>query len=209
MQDEQVLVCECKTLEELGPFQGLSTDVDRYVNVLFEPGVARFMSRSRAETDPTYKQLIPYVIMTCEGQYLTYIRGKGAGETRLIGNRSIGVGGHINSTDDLPLFDVDFRDAYLAAVEREVGEEVAVDDDHVDQVIALLNDDSTPVGQVHFGIVHLWTLASPKVAKREHAITQIGFAGLDELYGARGELETWSRLCVDYLHQAARVGKPP
>jgi len=126
-KEEQVLVVERKVLEQIGMFQGVMLDVGRYQPKLFSPGTLSFISRSKAETDPSYKQLIPYVIMSNNGKYFSYVRGKRAGETRLIGNRSIGIGGHINPVDDMPLFNADFRETYLAAVEREVAEEVSVE----------------------------------------------------------------------------------
>jgi len=141
---------------------------------------------------------------------LTYVRGKRAGETRLIGNRSIGIGGHINPADEMPLF-ADFHEAYLGAVEREVAEEIDIDAGHTDHVVALLNDDSTEVGQVHLGIVHLWTLAAPNVTRREQMITQLAFMSLPELRAVRDSMETWSQLCLDGLEEMERNGgnRPP
>ncbi|MEN6427538.1 MAG: hypothetical protein ABFE13_19460 [Phycisphaerales bacterium] len=199
-REEQVLVVERKVFDELGAFRGLQFDVERYLDRLFKAGTPRFLPRPQAEKDPTHKQLIPYVLMTCEGRYLTYVRGKRAGETRLVGNRSIGIGGHINPADDAaPLFRSDFREAYHAAVEREVEEEVCVEAGHGDRVVALLNDDSNEVGQVHLGVVHCWVLDAPKVSRREQMITQMEFMSIDELRAVRGQMETWSQLCLDGL----------
>ena len=196
-----MLVVERKVLEQAGMFQGLTFDVERYHRRLFVPGVPRFVPRSQAEADPTHKQLIPYVIMTHGGKYLSYVRGRRAGEARLVGNRSIGIGGHINPADDMPLFSADFHETYLSAVEREVAEEVSVDAGHTDRVVALLNDDSNEVGQVHLGIVHYWTLETPKVSKREQMITQMAFVSPAELHEVRDSLETWSQLCLDRLDE--------
>jgi len=207
-QEEQVLVVERKVLEQTGIFQGLAFDVAQYLAKLFAPGVPRFMPRSRAEADPAYKQLIPYVIIACDGKYLSYVRGRRAGEPRLVGLRSIGIGGHINLADDLPLFSSDFSEAYLAAVEREVAEEVSVEVGHTDRVVALLNDDSTPVGQVHLGIVHHWILQAPKVSKREQMITQMAFMGPTELHQVRDTMETWSQLCLDHLAEMTKPVEP-
>lgn len=195
-QDEEVLVFEQKVLAEAGVFHGLKFDVDGFIDKLFEPGVLRFMRREDAEGDPSYKQLIPYVIMTYDGKYLTYVRGKRAGETRLVGNRSIGIGGHINPIDN-PLFGM--REMYLTAVEREVDEEVDVAGEHTDRIVALLNDDSNEVGSVHLGVVHLWELDSDDVTRREQMITQMSFMTLEELISVRDTMETWSALCVDGL----------
>ncbi|MHC4213967.1 MAG: hypothetical protein ACYSWP_11395, partial [Planctomycetota bacterium] len=163
-QEEQVLVFERKVYEQAGEFRGLNFEVDGFLEKLFSPGVLRFMPRSQAEEDPSFKQLIPYVIMCFDGKYLSYVRGKRAGETRLVAKRSIGIGGHINPVDnEVPLFGTDFKEIYFSAVEREVAEEVNVESAHTDRIVALLNDDSNEVGQVHLGIVHLWTLDSDKV----------------------------------------------
>jgi len=201
-QQEQVLVVERKIVEQAGMFHGLTLEAERYLLKLFAPGVPRFMPRSEAEADPAYKQLIPYVIMSYRGKYLSYVRGKRAGETRLVGNRSIGIGGHINPGDDeVPLFDTDFREMYRTAVEREVAEEVAVETSHTDRIVGLLNDDSNEVGSVHLGIVHLWVLGSTQVSKREQMITQMAFMSPAELHQLRDTLETWSQLCLELLEK--------
>jgi predicted NUDIX family phosphoesterase len=201
-QEEQVLVVERKVVEQVGMFHGLAFDVDRYLGRLFAAGVPRFMPRSQAEKNPGYKQLIPYVIMACDGKILSYVRGKRAGEIRLVGNRSIGIGGHINPADDMPLFS-DFYDAYRAAVEREVAEEVSVETGYADRVVALLNDDSNEVGQVHLGIVHYWTLDAPQVSRKEQMITQMAFMTPAQLRDVQDTLETWSSLCLAGLDKMA------
>lgn len=198
-QEEQILVVERKVLEQTGMFQGLTFDVERYLRKIFVQGVPRFMPRSQAEKDPAYKQIIPYVIMAYGGKYLSYVRGRRAGEARLVGNRSIGIGGHINPRDDMPLFNADFYHTYITAVEREVAEEVSVNAHHSDHIVALLNDDSNDVGRVHLGIVHYWILDSSQVAKREQMISQIAFMSILELQKVRDTMETWSQLCLDGL----------
>ena len=201
-QEEQVLVVERKVLEQVGMFQGVTLDVERYLRKLFAPGVLRFMPRSQAEPNPSYKQLIPYVLISFDGKYLTYVRGRRAGETRLVGNRSIGIGGHINPTDEMPLFSADsYETTYLNAVAREVAEEVSVEADHTDTIVALLNDDSNEVGSVHLGVVHHWILDAPKVSRREQMITQMAFMTPAELHELRDTMETWSQLCLDLLEK--------
>lgn len=198
-QQEQVLVIERKVFERLGTFNGLMFDVDRYLSEIFVQGVPRFMNRAQVEEDPSYKQLIPYVIMSHDGKYLSYVRGKRAGEARLVGNRSIGIGGHINPADDMPLFNTDFYKTYLAAVDREVAEEVSVETNHTNHIVALLNDESNEVGSVHLGIVHYWVLDEPKVNRREQMITQMAFMSPAELQEVKDTLETWSGLCSEHL----------
>lgn len=202
--EEHVLVFERKILDELGSFHGLEFDVDPYLSKIFAPDVLRFMPRSEAEQDPSFKQLIPYVIMGHDGKYLNYVRGKRAGETRLVSKRSIGIGGHINPVDDeVPLFGTDYREVYNCAVDREVAEEVDVQANHTDNIVALLNDDSNEVGQVHLGIVHYWALDSDDVTRKEQMITQMSFMTPDELNEVADTMETWSSLCLKGLAQMA------
>jgi predicted NUDIX family phosphoesterase len=207
-REEEVLVVERKIIEDVGMFQGLAFDVDHYLGRIFVPGVPRFMPRSRAEHDPSFKQIIPYVIMAHAGRYLTYVRGRRAGEARLADKRSIGIGGHINpiDADNSPLFAY-LRENYRMAVEREVAEEVTLETAYTDSVVALLNDDSNEVGSVHLGIVHCWNLEKPNVSKREQMITQMTFMSPEELQRVRDTLETWSQKCLDGLGEMTRRAK--
>ena len=70
------------------------------------------------------------------------------------------------------------------------------------RVVGLINDDSNEVGQVHLGVVHLFELESDDVVSNEEAIQDIQFLTLPELNRQDG-LETWSRICVDYLAAGA------
>ncbi len=209
-QDEKVLVVERKVVEEVGIFHGLAFDVERYLERLFAPRVLRFMSRSVAEADPAFKQLIPYVIMSHQGKYLSYIRGKRAGESRLVAKRSIGIGGHINPLDEMPLFTAkSYEPTYLNAVEREVAEEVTVEAAHTDKIVALLNDDSNEVGRVHLGVVHLWILNSDRVTRKEQMITRMTFMTPGELLEVKDSLETWSQLCLPLLKDQPQNDNSP
>ncbi len=91
--------------------------------------------------------------------------------------------------------------AYRAGVEREVGEEIAINTKFEDRIVALLNDDSTEVGRVHLGVVHVFKLAEPNVEKREAMITNVAFLNQNELMTRRDSLETWSQICLDSLER--------
>jgi predicted NUDIX family phosphoesterase len=158
-----------------------------------------FLARPTAENDPTHKQIIPYAILACGDRVLHYIRGKKAGEQRLVAKGSIGIGGHMNDEDE-SLFAWD-EHAYRAGVEREVNEEVQIETPFEDRIVALLNDDATEVGRVHLGVVHVFRLEEPKVQKREAMITNLAFLTKSELLERRENLETWSQICVDHLDE--------
>ncbi len=197
---EEILVVPRPLFEELGVFQGLSAGVERYMATLVDPKNNFFMDRASAEDDPTHKQLIPYSLFRHEGRYLHYVRGKSGGESRLHAMGSLGIGGHINPIDARE--DHLGQATYMAGVTREIEEELILEGDHPHRVVALLNDDSNAVGQVHLGVVHLFELESDEVSAREDALADLQFKTVEELRGPLYErLESWTRFCVDALDE--------
>jgi predicted NUDIX family phosphoesterase len=194
---ENVLVIRRSLFDELGSFQGLNFGPEKYLKAILSRGSNFFIPRSEAESNPVYKQIIPYALIVFQNTVLHYVRGKKAGEQRLIAKGSIGIGGHMNETDE-SLFAMD-EHAYRAGVEREVNEEIKMNTPFEDQIVGLLNDDSTEVGRVHLGIVHIFKLKEPKVQKREAMITGLTFLTKEELMSRRASLESWSQICVDSL----------
>ncbi|MCW5797825.1 MAG: hypothetical protein KIT40_04950 [Nitrospira sp.] len=192
-----VLVSKLEIVNRIGMFQGYTLNVDKYATALLDPLNNLFMDRDLAERDERYKQIIPYVVLRYGDSIFSYVRGKKSSETRLVAMRSIGVGGHIEPIDQ-SLFSSD-RDMYLEAARREVNEEVKLDTMYSEHVVALINDDSTEVGKVHLGIMHIWDVAEPKVTKREGLITQAGFVHIDELKKNLDEFETWSQIALEVL----------
>src|ERR1700730_9351945 len=195
--DENILVIKRSLFDQLGSFHGLNFEPRKYLDAILSRGNNFFLPRAQAERDPTHKQIIPYALLAFDDTVLYYVRGKKAGEQRLVAKGSIGIGGHMNEGDE-SLFALD-EAAYRAGVEREVNEEVKIDTKFEDRIVALLNDEMTEGGQGHIGIVHVFKLAAPKVEKREAMITNLAFLDKDELVARRDSLETWSQLCLDSL----------
>jgi predicted NUDIX family phosphoesterase len=200
--NENVLVIRRELFDELGSFQGLNFEPEKYLKAILSRGSNFFISRPEAESNPGYKQIIPYALIAFEKTVLHYVRGKKAGERRLVAKGSIGIGGHMNETDE-SLFAMD-EQAYRAGVEREVNEEIKIDTPFEDRIVALLNDDSTEVGRVHLGVVHVFKLNEPKVQKREAMITALNFLTKDELTARRETLESWSQICLGSLERLLR-----
>src|SRR6266702_1353658 len=196
---ENVLVIKWSLFGELGTFQGLNFEPEKYLKAILSRGSNFFIPRSDAESNPVYKQIIHYALIAFENTILHYVRGKKAGEQRLIAKGSIGIGGHMNETDE-SLFAMD-EQAYRVGVEREVNEEIKIDSPFEDRIVALLNDDTTEVGRVHLGIVHIFKLAEPKIEKREAMITGLTFLSKEELLSRRETMETWSQICLDSLER--------
>ena len=197
MPEELVLTFPRTLLDEIGSFQGLCTDIGAYVPRILEAQNTRYVPRSLAEDDPSLKQIIPYVLVRRGDALLHYVRGKGSGEKRLVAKGSIGIGGHINHRDE-DLFGSG-TDYYEEAVQRELHEELLIDADLTTRVVALINDDSTPVGQVHFGVVHVCELGDEHVSRGEPCITDLRFLTMDKLRERRDAMETWSQLALDFV----------
>jgi predicted NUDIX family phosphoesterase len=197
--EENVLVVRRSLFDQLGSFQGLSFEPQRYLDAFLSRGNNFFLPRREAEINPAYKQIIPYALIAFENHVAYYVRGKKAGEQRLVAKGSIGIGGHMNETDE-SLFALD-EEAYRAGVEREVNEEIKIDTAFDDRIVALLNDDTTEVGSVHLGIVHVFKLTEPKVQKREAMITGLTFLPKEELRARRETMESWSQICLDSLER--------
>ncbi len=193
--EERVLCFERNLLEQLGVFQGIDLDVDKYLPAVTVPSKLVYLNRSEAELDRRYKQLIPYVLILCGDRILRYRRGKAGQETRLHGLFSVGIGGHI-SEEDHGLFaskDVGYQDA----MRRELMEEVSVEGAK-DAAVAVINDDSTDVGYVHFGVVHIMAVADESVT-RSRGVNSPEFVLLAEAVKDLSGYESWSRLCLEQL----------
>jgi predicted NUDIX family phosphoesterase len=195
--EERVLCFERKLLDELGVFQGLSLEVERYLPVLTSSSHLLYLNRTEAEHDKRYKQVIPYVLLICGDKILRYRRGKGGQETRLHGLCSVGVGGHI-SEEDHGLFTSDR--GYQEGMRRELMEEVGIDAAS-EPPVAAINDDSTEVGQVHFGVVHVVRVRDESIAGGRSGIVGPEFVRMADATKNASDYESWSRFCLERLEE--------
>ena len=194
--DERVLVVPSSELDRLGRFQGFSPDAERYLSALLIPALMDYRPRSQVEDDPSLKQIIPYVVFRCADSVFCYTRGKSQGEARLHRLRSLGVGGHVSEDDAQGARTLD---AYESAMRRELEEEVAINRPGRIRRVGLINDDATPVGRVHLGVVHLYELDRPDVTPREEGLADARFLDIEVIQSLYTEFETWSQICIDSL----------
>lgn len=187
---ERVLAVPAATLREAGLFHGFTDRVSYYLPRLFDPAQLRFLERAVAEDDPTHKQLIPYLVLRHTGRVFHY-RRKGGGERRLAALRSVGLGGHVTDEDGPA------GSAYRAGLLRELREEVELAGGYRERCVGLINDDRTPVGRVHLGVVHVLDLDSDGVRCRESALAEAGFAAIKDLRADLESFETWSRFLLE------------
>ena len=145
------------------------------------------------EADPAWKQVIPYPVLRDGEAWYLMRRTKAGGDARLHERYSIGVGGHVNPEDGG--LDGDLG----TALRREWHEELVVDFVPSFRFVGLLNDDTTPVGQVHLGLVYEGDAAGRPVAIRETDKLSGEFVAAAEVAAVSDRLETWSRIAFEWL----------
>ena len=200
--EERVLVVPTSRFHELGHFQGFSADIAKYLPALLEGDDLAYRPRGKMEQDPSFKQLIPYVLFRFKDphgavQLFQYTRGGGQGEKRLHAKRSVGIGGHISSDDAAKK--TTNHDVYREGMLRELTEEVIIETQYRETCVGLINDDETPVGQVHLGVVHICDVTNANVRPREEDILDAGFRPVHELLAEIDRCETWSQIVLKAL----------
>jgi predicted NUDIX family phosphoesterase len=198
---EVVLVVPTKTFHKIGNFQGFCGQPDRYLRELLLPENLSFRSRGDVENDPSFKQLIPYVIVRWAGdknaEYLfQYTRSSRQDESRLRTKRSIGIGGHISESD---VHQGSGASTYERGMRREISEEIQIQSKFVQRCVGLINDDSNDVGRVHLGLVHIFDLEEPLVSALDPEMCDSGFESTRDLVAKESEFETWSQICLKSL----------
>lgn len=163
-------------------------------------GKGFFMERRFAETDSSFKQIIPYtLVIRARQEVLLLRRSKMGGDARLHDKLSIGVGGHINPPD------AEHDDLIQACARREIDEEIELDQQAEPVPIGVLNDDSNAVGSVHFGIVHAMHIEGGEVRVRETELLEASFVHVDALKEQAADesvnMETWSRLIATRIDE--------
>lgn len=154
--------------------------------------------RGDMEEDPTYKQLVSYCVLVNENdEVLVYERLSGGGETRLHGNLSIGVGGHMNNVFEQADINQQLTENAYRELEEEVGLKEA--DARDLEIIGLINDDTNDVGQVHIGVVFKVEVDSSLISAVETDTLRIKWQDPKD-FGDLDDYETWSALIVDELY---------
>lgn len=217
-----------QVIKDHGPSENILDSIfrgSRGLPVALDRVPAWMIPRDLAEEDPYFRQLIPYVVVINESQeILTYRRSKASGEDRLHDKYSIGVGGHINSSDVEALPELtsgvpnilsgqknEFKPEMILpssmlenAFRREMQEELKFDvvlaKKVIPQFLIRLND--TPVDRVHLGVVIAVVVSrsdSEKIIQNvNHELDEPMFRPM-ALMPPRENLEMWSQACMDFL----------
>ena len=195
MTGERVYVVPRDVLPDEAGWYGLRTDdLEAFIAAVERDG--RYEPREAMERDPAFKQIIPYLVLRDGERYFLMQRTAAGGDARLHGRYSIGVGGHLNPGDG----------GLLGGLRREWNEELVADFVPGFRLVALLNDDTTPVGAVHLGAVYVADVDGRSVAIRETDKLTGGFADPTEVAAVADRLETWSGLAFEFLESRAGAG---
>lgn len=153
-----------------------------------------FRSRAAIEDDPSFKQIIPYVLIRHDDRYLLTQRTSRQTEKRLHNKYSLGIGGHIN---DLEKAD-GHQNVLYAGLERELSEEVRVAGPRRSlQLGGIISDDTTDVGKVHLGLVFVLETASPEFSVQEPELMTANWADLEAIAEKLPQMETWSQIAFE------------
>ena len=155
----------------------------------------RFLERNVAETDYTFKQVIPYVVVRHENRCLLIWRTTQQTEARLHNLYSLGVGGHINNTD-VP---APGSNIILTGMRREFNEEIAVEGEKSCELVGIINDDSTDVSRVHMGFVFILRTATPRYTIMEPGKYTAAWKTSAELASHYNEMESWGQVVFDHI----------
>jgi predicted NUDIX family phosphoesterase len=191
VNDERVFVGPRASIADRAAWYGIRTDdLDVFVEALERDG--RYEPRPQMEVDPSFKQVIPYLILRDGERYFLMRRTRAGVDARLHDRYSIGVGGHLNPGDG----------GVLGGLRREWREELVADFEPAFRLVGLLNDDTTEVGAVHLGAVYVTEAAGRPVTIRETDKLAGSFVEPHEVATVADQLETWSRLCFEFLDRA-------
>lgn len=189
---ESILVVKRSMLftKETNAWHGMNTtNIEDFINTINNH--KEFLPRPYMETDPTYKQIIPYIVFCHDNKVFLMQRKTTASEQRLQGKLSLGIGGHIRKEDmtSNSLFDWAKREFY---------EEVHYTGTCRITPLGMVNDDSDDVGKVHLGLVLLLTGDSNNISVKSELKSGI-LVSLDECMKQYDQLESWSQIVVKHL----------
>jgi len=166
-KSEKVLVMVRDVIFKNEHWQGLKTkNLDYYLNLI--KNNFQFKLRSEVENDPSWQQIIPYIVFNFQDKYFLYHYLEKAGEERLKNDYILGIGGHINPTD------IEGNEDILeSGMMREWNEEIEYKGNLIEKkLIGILNDEKRPVEAVHLGLVYLFKGDSSEISVREKDVLE-------------------------------------
>ena len=155
-------------------------------------GHHEYLERAALETDPNWRQVIPYIVVRSPQGYCLMQRCKGQGEARLLGKHYIGAGGHVEQGHSV----------YYTAL-KECTEELGLPLATLD-LTGLMLVDGSPVDDVHVCIVGKAETFYTDFTSPEGLLHNARWAGAAELLQHADQMEKWSQLIVEHLFKTER-----
>jgi len=151
-----------------------------------------WIKRKNAEKNFSYKQIIPYSIICRENNIGVYMRhGR---EKRLENLYSIGIGGHIDFSDNKK----NVKETIKTGLLRELNEEFINFDENKSNIkfLGIINEEITEVGKVHFGLVFL-IITNQKNLISGDELKNFSWVPTNQVLNCK--LEYWSILAYNLL----------
>lgn len=152
--------------------------------------IGKYIYRYDAESNPSFQQIIPYIIITNKDGNKIYTTNRIAGDSRLVNKMSIGIGGHINEEDG-------YIETIFKCAVRELFEEVDIETSSPFTFIGYVRDMISETND-HLGVV-LVIKAESNVKVKETDKLEGDWKTIDELILNYNKLENWSKYIVDHF----------
>ena len=161
---------------------------------------AEFRSRGACENDPSFKQIIPYCIVSSGNKIFVYRRENGGGESRLFSKGSIGIGGHINPYPKMLNTSLILTRSIYRELREELNFSLPLVDFHLIPE-GMLNIDVGSVNKVHFALVYKVVFPpQTEITVREKDTLKGSLMSVREVLAAELEWETWSKIILDNFY---------
>ncbi len=193
--NEKVLVVPRNVIFKKEHWLGLKTDdFEYYLNLIRNN--FQFRPRIEIEEDPSWQQIVPYILFNFNDEYFLYQYLKKSKEERLKKDYHLGVGGHINPIDLKPGEDILETGAF-----REWDEEVEYKGNLLEKkFIGILNDERREVEAVHLGLIYLFKGDSPEISVKEKEVLKGELVKLKYLGKYLEGITNWAQIIYeDYL----------
>ena len=190
---EEVLVVKTDKLRKYiqGRLGLLTGDREALLKLIIEEH--EFLPRPQAEEDPSFRQIIPYVVLLQNGRIFSTRRLNKGGEARLHGKISVGIGGHINPVDE-----TEREQVLLRGLQRELEEEVSIEMPGPLVPIGVINDDTNSVGSVHLGLCFTMEVQGEVFVRETEKLTG-GWMTPEALRAEWDNMETWTQIALEGL----------
>jgi len=165
------------------------TDFSIYQSIINEK--KEFHPRHLMEKDPSYKQIIPYLLFSHEDKFFLMQRSSDARATHLRNKLSLGIGGHICPEDVT-------QESIFSWAHREFHEEVNYAGNVTVIELGIVNDDSYEQGTMHMGFVFLLKGDSPDISIKSE-LKSGRLVALEECIQQKENMEAWSKHIIEFL----------